>query len=105
MAAGGGAANNDTSPRFPCNYAGANLICVGASTSLDNLSSFSNFGASSVDLAAPGGEHPGTAVNSAFLYGQTRPSARLLSTQLGHRRHPGHLGSHPMDPPSSPAAP
>ena len=37
------------------------------STSLDNLSSFSNFGPSSVDLAAPGGT-PGTAVNSAFLY-------------------------------------
>ncbi len=67
VAAGNDGSNNDASPHFPCNYAGANLICVGASTSLDNLSSFSNFGASSVDLAAPGGGTPGTAINGAFL--------------------------------------
>ena len=54
-------------PRYPCNYAGANLICVGASTSHDTFASFSNRGANSVDLAAPGGGAPGTAVNSTSL--------------------------------------
>ena len=68
VAAGNDANNNDTSPRFPCSYPEANLICVGASTSLDNLASFSNFGASSVDIAAPGGGTPGTAVNSTYLF-------------------------------------
>ncbi len=67
VAAGNNGNNNDASPRFPCNYAGTNLICVGASTSLDNLSSFSNYGSSSVDLAAPGGGTPGTAVNSTSM--------------------------------------
>ncbi len=41
-------------PKFyPCSYALANMICVGATSSSDALTSFSNFG-SGVDLAAPG---------------------------------------------------
>ncbi len=67
VAAGNNGNDNDASPRFPCNYPGANLICVGASTSLDNLGSFSNYGSTSVDLAAPGGGTPGTAVNSTSM--------------------------------------
>jgi subtilisin family serine protease len=67
VAAGNEGNNNDVSPRYPCNYPGANLICVGASTSLDNLGSFSNFGPGAVDIAAPGGGTPGTAVNSTSM--------------------------------------
>ena len=66
-AAGNDGTDNDAEPRYPCNYAGDNLICVGASTSHDTFASFSNRGASSVDLAAPGGGAPGTAVNSTSL--------------------------------------
>ena len=66
-AAGNDGTDNDAVPRYPCNYAGANLICVGASTSHDTFASFSNRGANSVDLAAPGGGAPGTAVNSTSL--------------------------------------
>ena len=95
VAAGNGAANNDTSPRYPCNYAGANLICVGASTSLDNLASFSNFGASSVDLAAPAAAprgRPSTAPSSrAHEPDLQRGSARPNWVTGGT---PGHLGSH-----------
>ena len=58
--------NNDVSSRFPCNHPGANVICVGATTSLDTLASYSNFGSTSVDLAAPGGSG-GTPVTSAYL--------------------------------------
>ncbi len=46
--------NNDATPIYPCNYTSTNIICVGASDSDDHLTSFSNYGATSVDLVAPG---------------------------------------------------
>jgi subtilisin family serine protease len=54
VAAGNNGTNNDTTPRFPCNYTAANVICVAATTQADQLADFSNFGATSVDLGAPG---------------------------------------------------
>ena len=54
VAAGNAAQNNDTTPTYPCNYTAANLICVAATDNTDALASFSNYGATSVDLAAPG---------------------------------------------------
>lgn len=54
VAAGNAASNNDITPTYPCNYAAANLLCVAATTNNDSLASFSNYGATSVDLAAPG---------------------------------------------------
>jgi subtilisin family serine protease len=48
----GAAAPNTCS--FPCNYTLANVVCVAATDREDNLASFSNFGAKSVDVAAPG---------------------------------------------------
>ena len=53
-AAGNEAVDNDTTPSYPCGYAAANVICVGATDRHDNVSSFSNRGAVSVDLGAPG---------------------------------------------------
>jgi hypothetical protein len=46
--------NNDSFPIYPCNYTSANVVCVAATTRGDVLAGFSNFGAASVDLAAPG---------------------------------------------------
>ena len=56
VAAGNEGSNNDSgfSPNFPCNYTTANNICVAATNSNDALAGFSNRGATSVDLAAPG---------------------------------------------------
>jgi subtilisin family serine protease len=53
--------NNDVVPQSPCNYSVLpNVICVAATTQNDVLADFSNFGARSVNLAAPGGdERPG----------------------------------------------
>ena len=47
--------NNDTghTPIWPCNFPHANLVCV-AAIDFGGLSSFSNYGATSVDVAAPG---------------------------------------------------
>lgn len=46
--------NNDAAPQYPCNFSSANVICVAASDSADRLTGFSNYGSTSVDLAAPG---------------------------------------------------
>ena len=54
VAAGNNGTNNDSTPVYPCNYTEANLICVAASDQNDALTSFSDYGATSVDLAAPG---------------------------------------------------
>jgi serine protease len=53
-AAGNNGTNNDTTPSYPAGYEVANVIAVAASDSNDALASWSNYGATSVDLAAPG---------------------------------------------------
>lgn len=53
-AAGNAAGNVDTSPSYPCSYSNANIICVASITSSGGLSSFSNWGATGVDIGAPG---------------------------------------------------
>ena len=52
----GRAINNDTTPFFPASYQPTpdNVISVAATDSTDKFASFSNYGAQSVDLAAPG---------------------------------------------------
>ena len=44
----------DAAPWYPCVYPSPNLVCVAATDSSDELAGFSNYGAQSVDLAAPG---------------------------------------------------
>lgn len=55
-AAGNDSSNNDLIPNYPSNYTLGNIIAVASSTRNDVLSDFSNYGATSVDLAAPGSE-------------------------------------------------
>ncbi len=52
-AAGNDAADTDITPHYPSAYDLSNVLSVAATTSSDELSSFSNSGAVSVDLAAP----------------------------------------------------
>ncbi|HKB04289.1 MAG TPA: S8 family serine peptidase [Gemmataceae bacterium] len=53
-AAGNDGTNNDAGPVYPANYAGDNVLTVAATDRTDRLASFSNFGRTSVDIAAPG---------------------------------------------------
>ncbi len=53
-AAGNSSLNTDVSPAYPASYPQANIISVAALDRNDRLASFSNFGASSVDIGAPG---------------------------------------------------
>ncbi|HKS37791.1 MAG TPA: S8 family serine peptidase, partial [Verrucomicrobiae bacterium] len=53
-AAGNAADNNDVNPLYPASYDLDNIVSVAATTRNDELASFSSYGATSVDLAAPG---------------------------------------------------
>jgi subtilisin family serine protease len=50
--------NPSTTPKpagtYPCQYDLPNILCVAATDSTDSLATFSNYGAKTVDLAAPG---------------------------------------------------
>jgi thermitase len=54
VAAGNQAADNDRVGSYPCNYGVDNVVCVAATDRADALAGFSNYGATTVDLAAPG---------------------------------------------------
>jgi len=53
-AAGNDGTSNDESPKYPANYLLPNIIVVAVTDQNDALASFSNFGSSTVDIAAPG---------------------------------------------------
>jgi len=65
-AAGNDSANNDTQGSYPANYDLPNIISVAATNNNDRLASFSNFGASSVHIAAPGATILSTVRNNAY---------------------------------------
>ena len=52
--AGNDSSNNDVAPFDPASYSSPSIISVASSGSSDRRSFFSNYGATSVDLAAPG---------------------------------------------------
>jgi subtilisin family serine protease len=72
-AAGNEASNNDTAPTTPCTLPQAHLICVAATTQSGALASFSNVGATTVDVGAPG---------SAILSAKTDYGAPLLTASF-----------------------
>ncbi|RJQ16224.1 MAG: hypothetical protein C4560_09815 [Nitrospiraceae bacterium] len=53
-AAGNDHMDTDITPHYPSSYTVANIISVASTDCNDNLSSFSNWGLTSVDVAAPG---------------------------------------------------
>jgi len=53
-AAGNDSCNNDALPQYPASYGLANVLSVASTNVDDRLSTYSNYGARSVDLAAPG---------------------------------------------------
>jgi subtilisin family serine protease/subtilisin-like proprotein convertase family protein len=65
-AAGNSGANNDTGAFYPANYNSDNVVSVAATDRNDNLASFSNYGATNVDLAAPGVSILSTTRNNTY---------------------------------------
>ena len=66
--AGNSSSNNDLLPSYPASYNSDNIISVAASTSENTLSSFSNYGSKSVDIAAPGTDILSTSLNGEYSY-------------------------------------
>src|SRR5918995_1560004 len=67
-AAGNDGVNTDNKPNFPAAYPDSNILSVAATNSKDKLASFSNFGAQTVDLAAPGDHVASTFWKSDYAY-------------------------------------
>jgi subtilisin family serine protease len=53
-AAGNDASDNDTDPHYPSSYESENIIAVAATDRADRIANFSSYGATSVDVGAPG---------------------------------------------------
>ena len=73
VAAGNGGADdvgddNDATGEYPCSYDLSNIVCVAATDPDDRLAGFSNYGARSVDLAAPGVNIGSTYPASRWVY-------------------------------------
>lgn len=65
-AAGNDASDNDTTPFYPGGYGLPNVIAVAATDRFDHLGSFSNYGAHTVHLGAPGHEILSTLPHNAY---------------------------------------
>jgi subtilisin family serine protease len=67
-AAGNSFADNDADPVYPAGYEVPNVVSVAATDDLDDLAWFSNIGATSVDLAAPGVDVFSTWTGSGYRF-------------------------------------
>ena len=65
-AAGNESNNNDATPAYPASYTGTSVISVAATDRSNRLASFSNYGATGVDLAAPGVSILSTTPNNSY---------------------------------------
>jgi subtilisin family serine protease len=65
-AAGNSSTDNDKRPHYPSNYDLPNVISVAALDNSDLLASFSNFGSTSVHVAAPGKDIVSTWLNGSY---------------------------------------
>jgi thermitase len=68
VAAGNSGTNNDNSPVYPCSFTSPNVICVGAHHALNGRASFSNYGATAVDVFAPGQDIYSTSNTGGYKY-------------------------------------
>ena len=65
-AAGNSNVNTDSTPHYPSSYDAPNVVSVASTTNTDARSSFSNYGALSVDLGAPGSGILSTVRNGGY---------------------------------------
>ncbi len=68
VAAGNSGSNNNSSPLYPASYSLDNMISVAYVTQSGSLASDSNYGVSTVDIAAPGQDILSTIVGGGYHY-------------------------------------
>ncbi len=78
-ASGNESVNNDTTPSYPANDRLANQISVAAIDRFGRLADYSNFGARTVDLAAPGTDVLSTVPGGYDTYSGTSMAAPFVS--------------------------
>lgn len=78
-AAGNESSNNDTRPLYPANLALDSVISVAATDASGNLSGFSNYGAATVHIAAPGAQIWSTALQSSGFQYRTASGTSMAS--------------------------
>jgi len=98
-AVGNNAGNTDGIPFYPASLALDNFVAVGASTRLDGVWSLSNYGASSVDLFAPGAATPLTEAATAVRWRRRTSPARWRCCARSHRRQREQNSSPGCSPP------
>jgi thermitase len=95
IAAGNDGVDNDASPHYPCAIPLPNIVCVAATDASDQLASFSNYGATSVDLGAPG-----VGIESTVPTWETTPVYDFASLDMadwrtgGENAHTGAPAAH-----------
>lgn len=67
-AAGNSSSDNDAKPTYPASYKLPNVIAVASTDADDKLSTFSNYGKKSVDIAAPGTKIFSTIPGGAYAF-------------------------------------
>ena len=65
-AAGNDSSDNDVKPSYPAAITHPNMLTVAATTNVDGLSSFSNFGKTTVHVGAPGSQVLSTVVGNQY---------------------------------------
>ena len=77
VSSGSAGTDNDTSPRYPASYRIGNIITVAATNKSDALAQFSNYGAQSVQIAAPGEDILTTTLGNEY---QLRSSTAMAAS-------------------------